>query len=392
MTKAFSPAPHWDIFCAVVDNYGDIGVTWRLAKQLAREYQLPINLWVDDLNSFNHILPELDSNQPIQTFHNVTIKQWNHPLDLQFIPGTVLIEAFACELPNKVIEQITKYHQDPHKSAPLWLNLEYLSAEDWVDGCHGLPSLQSSGIKKYFYLPGFTDKTGGLICENDLLAQRETWQSDPQNRQQLFTQLGLTGIKPQDKVISIFSYETPTLSALCEHWRHSTEKTHALIPLGRSLNSLQTYLPELSQLKAGQAFEFDNLTIHILPMTDQQGFDRLLWSCDFNIVRGEDSFLRAQWAAKPFIWHIYPQEDDYHLIKLQAFMSLYCHNLAPETASRWTELNLAFNQNDENSVINVWEYVGKTNQSLLKHAQQWPIYVLNDADLASRLVQFVKNS
>ena len=24
----------WDIFCSVVDNFGDIGVTWRLARQL----------------------------------------------------------------------------------------------------------------------------------------------------------------------------------------------------------------------------------------------------------------------------------------------------------------------------------------------------------------------
>ncbi len=391
MTQA-NTAKHWDIFCAVVDNYGDIGVTWRLAKQLAREYQLPINLWVDDLNSFHHILPELNPNQPEQVFDKVNIKQWNQPLDLEYIPGAVLIEAFACELPNKVIEQITKYHQDPHKNAPLWLNLEYLSAEDWVGGCHGLPSLQSSGIKKYFYFPGFTDKTGGLICENDLLAQRETWQSDPQNRQQLFAQLGLTGIEPQDKVISIFSYETPALPALCQYWQQSEEKIHALIPLGRSLNCLQDYLPDVSQLKAGQAFEFDNLTLHILPMTDQQGFDRLLWSCDFNIVRGEDSFLRAQWAAKPFVWHIYPQEEEYHLIKLQAFMALYCHNLAPKVANDWAELNLAFNQDESNRVISAWEHVAKSNKPLLKHAQQWPIYVLNDADLASRLVQFVKNS
>ncbi|MCG9696743.1 elongation factor P maturation arginine rhamnosyltransferase EarP [Shewanella sp. Isolate11] len=396
MTKSDSTnlatSQHWDIFCAVVDNYGDIGVTWRLAKQLAAEYQLSMILWVDDLNSFSHILPELDPSKAIQSFNQVIIKQWNQPLDLDYQPGAVLIEAFACELPPQVIEQINHYHRSSEHTAPLWLNLEYLSAEDWVEGCHGLPSLQSSGIKKYFYFPGFTPKTGGLICEADLLVQRAAWQNDIQHKQSLFAELGLTGIAPEDKVISIFSYESPSLAALCSHWQQGDKKIHALIPLGRSLNSLKHYFPDLTQLQAGQSVTIDNLTLHILPMTDQQNFDRLLWSCDFNIVRGEDSFLRAQWAAKPFIWHIYPQEDDYHLIKLRAFMALYCHNLAPEIANSWTALNLAFNQGDTDTVIAAWEHVGNANKPLQQHVLQWQIDALNDADLATRLVQFVKNS
>jgi uncharacterized repeat protein (TIGR03837 family) len=40
-----------------------------------------------------------------------------------------------------------------------------------------------------------------------------------------------------------------------------------------------------------------------------------------NLVRGEDSFVRAQWAGKPFVWHIYPQHDDAHHAKLEAFMA-----------------------------------------------------------------------
>jgi uncharacterized repeat protein (TIGR03837 family) len=127
-------------------------------------------------------------------------------------------------------------------------------------------------------------------------------------------------------------------------------------------------------------------------MTDQQDFDRLLWSCDVNIVRGEDSFLRAQWAAKPMIWHIYPQEDDYHLIKLEAFMQVYCDNLAPEITKIWSKLNLAFNIDDKKMVNTYWQKLNSVNKPLLKHAQEWPIHALNDADLASRLVQFVKNS
>ena len=127
-------------------------------------------------------------------------------------------------------------------------------------------------------------------------------------------------------------------------------------------------------------------------MTDQQGFDRLLWSCDFNIVRGEDSFLRAQWAAKPFIWHIYPQEDDYHLIKLGAFIQLYCDNLPPDIADTWSKLNVGFNQGEQSAVKTHWQNLNPVSLPLLQHAKDWPIDAINAADLATRLVQFVKKS
>ncbi|MCL1089439.1 elongation factor P maturation arginine rhamnosyltransferase EarP [Shewanella profunda] len=384
---------HWDIFCTVVDNYGDIGVTWRLAKQLAHEYQIPVNLWVDDLNSFSHILPSLDPLLASQSFNGVNILHWRTPLVIEFVAGEVLIEAFACELPATVKNQLLHLQQLDPKLVPIWLNLEYLSAEDWVEGCHGLPSLQADRLKKFFYFPGFTAKTGGLICEQNLFTERDAWQADPSNKLQLFNTLGLTGIESQDTVVSIFSYETEALSALCELWQQSEQKIHALIPKGRSLNSLIHLLPcDIDNLVAGQQINHGNLTLHILPMTDQQGFDRLLWSCDVNIVRGEDSFLRAQWAAKPFIWHIYPQEDDYHLVKLEAFIQLYCDNLPPEIAQTWTKLNLAFNQGLQSAVKTHWQNLNPVDLPLLQHAKQWPIDAINAADLATRLVQFVKKS
>lgn len=389
-------AVHWDIFCCVVDNYGDIGVTWRLAKQLVNEYQLPITLWVDDLHSFSHILPSLDPKLSSQVFNGVTINHWTSPLPVAFVPGAVLIEAFACELPDEVKQQLIALHSTTPQAVPVWLNLEYLSAEDWVDGCHGLPSMQASGIKKYFFFPGFTSKTGGLICERELFAERDAWQRDSANKLQLFERLGLKDIQAQDTVYSVFSYETESLPALCELWQASATsdaKIHALIPKGRSLNSLQHLLPcKIEALSPGQQIKLGHLTLHILPMTDQQGFDRLLWSCDFNIVRGEDSFLRAQWAAKPFIWHIYPQEDDYHLIKLGAFIQLYCDNLSPDIADTWSKLNVAFNQGEQSAVKTHWQNLNPVSLPLLQHAKDWPVDAINAADLATRLVQFVKKS
>ncbi|MBB1270521.1 elongation factor P maturation arginine rhamnosyltransferase EarP [Shewanella sp. SR44-3] len=388
-------ASRWDIFCLVVDNFGDIGVTWRLAKQLHREYGIHVTLWVDCLASFAHILPALDCKLSSQHFDGVTIKLWDTPLSQEYQAGDVLIEAFACELPDAVKNELSRLNA-ANKPVPVWLNLEYLCAEAWVDGCHGLPSMQANGLTKHFFFPGFSEKSGGLICEQDLFAERDAWQVDQNNKLNLFSQLGLTGIDANDTVISVFSYETPALAALCEMWQQGSHKTHALIPKGRSLNSLTTLLNcDAQDIMPGQQFSLGNLTIHILPMTDQQGYDRLLWSADFNIVRGEDSFLRAQWAAKPFIWHIYPQEDDYHLVKLRAFLEIYCDNLAPELANHWSELNIAFNTGESNSVLRHWKKLNSVDLSLSQdgqhHLKQWPIDALNDADLATRLINFVNS-
>ncbi|GGI88548.1 elongation factor P maturation arginine rhamnosyltransferase EarP [Shewanella gelidii] len=383
---------HWDIFCAVVDNYGDIGVTWRLAKQLAAEYQIEVNLWVDDLFSFQHILPDLDPNLSLQRYVGVNIYQWKQPLEAKYRPGHVVIEAFACELPNEVKQSLNEQHQLAPSQVPIWLNLEYLSAESWVDGCHALPSLQSTGLKKHFYFPGFTQKSGGLICESSLIEQRESWQANPQNRFKLFDSLGLKGIETGHQVISLFSYENSVLLSLCQYLQQNSRPTHILVPKGRSLTSLQSLFPApVEELAAGDRIQQGSLTIHILPMTDQQAYDQLLWSCDFNIVRGEDSFLRAQWAAKPFIWHIYPQDEDYHLVKLAAFLERYTEKLPPMLKVLIDALNTNFNQELTSETIRNWHELQDLTPLLLQHAQNWPNDALNGSDLAERLVHFVKN-
>ncbi|HET9045379.1 MAG TPA: elongation factor P maturation arginine rhamnosyltransferase EarP, partial [Casimicrobiaceae bacterium] len=42
-------AQRWDVFCKVVDNFGDAGVCWRLARQLVAEHDLAVTLWIDVL-------------------------------------------------------------------------------------------------------------------------------------------------------------------------------------------------------------------------------------------------------------------------------------------------------------------------------------------------------
>ncbi|WP_157577449.1 elongation factor P maturation arginine rhamnosyltransferase EarP [Shewanella waksmanii] len=383
---------HWDIFCSVVDNYGDIGVCWRLAKQLANEYQIEVVLWVDDLASFNTIQPEVDLAATTQQLKGITVNLWREPLPVTYIPGQVLIEAFACQLPAEVIQQLVDLKQCG-QGQPCWLNLEYLSAEAWVDDCHALPSLQANGLNKSFYFPGFSRKTGGLLCEADLFTQRDVWQADSGNRLALFAKLGIEHCLDSDRFISVFSYETAALQALCDYWQHSATPIRLLVPLGRSLNSFVKFFNlDNHQFCAGEHWQKGNLHLHVLPLTDQIGFDRLLWSCDVNIVRGEDSFLRAQWAAKPFIWHIYPQDEDYHLVKLDALMQRYCANLDPTAAQAWQQLSLNFNRDQQKASVESWQHYVDAEEKLNKHAKIWPISAIDDEDLATRLVHFVKNS
>ncbi|RLV58890.1 elongation factor P maturation arginine rhamnosyltransferase EarP [Parashewanella curva] len=376
---------HWDIFCCVVDNYGDIGVTWRLAKQLADEHGISVKLWVDDLNSFKHILPNLDPTLEQQTINDITIIHWNDYTPQHWRAGETLIEAFACELPPTIIQQLSAAKTE----APVWINLEYLSAENWIDDCHGLISMHHSGARKYFYFPGFSEKSGGLICENHQL-QRSINQHN--NRQEFLKQFNIELTENKTKVISVFSYESAVLTDLCQYWIKQDQETHLLVPFGRSLNSLlPIFNTQLNTVNEGDSFKAGNLHMHILAMTNQEGYDKLLACCDFNIVRGEDSFLRAQWAQKPFLWHIYPQEENTHIEKLSAFNNLYTKNLSAEASKAYQDVSLAFNQDLQNDIDKKWQNLQNVMEEIHNFGRIWPQNALNGSDLASRLVEFVKN-
>lgn len=373
----------WDIFCTVVDNYGDIGVTWRLARQLANEYHQAIRLWVDDLPTFQRICPSLDLTLAEQQIDNVLIGHWNATFPTQWQPGQVVIEAFACELPTEVLQTLQQM-----QTPPIWLNLEYLTAESWIDGCHGLPSRQQH-LTKFFFFPGFSAQSGGLLCENNLFSERERWLQQPDYRQQFCHARGLLAPQDNELFISLFSYENQALPALLACWQQHPTPVRCLIPAGRTLNSLRALLPaEVCQ--AGGRWQQGSLTVEVIPMTDQTGYDQLLWCCDFNIVRGEDSFLRAQWAARPFLWHIYPQEDAVHLEKLAAFTARYSQTMSAELAQAVRELFMHFNQEHPDELKQTWLTVQSHWSEWQQQAQHWPQTALAGGNLASQLVQFVK--
>ena len=350
-----------DIFCTVVDNYGDIGVCWRLSRQLAQEHGVAVRLWVDNLTSFQRLCPEVDVSLGQQYCRGVEIRHWteeafhmlphttalpsphNREKEARVNPAQLVIEAFACKLPEYYVAAMAAQEQKP-----VWINLEYLSAEDWVEGCHKLPSPHPSlPLVKYFFFPGFTPKTGGLLLERNLLSQRDTFQNDVQQQQSFWQSFGLEVPAADTLKVSLFSYENSALPDLFDIWAQGTQSVRCFVPEGRILPQVQQYFehagvneslsgasvgmnPSLQKLGASN-YIHGNLNVCVLPFVEQARYDQLLWACDINFVRGEDSCVRAQWAGKPFIWQIYPQHDGVHQQKLRAFMKLYCNGLPMET-------------------------------------------------------------
>lgn len=376
-----SPGVKWDIFCSVVDNYGDIGVTWRLARQLVAEHGLAVRLWVDDLGAFARLCPEADVQALRQMQQGVEVCIWAREWQ-PVAPADVVVEAFACELPAAYITAMAQ-----RQAKILWLNLEYLSAEDWVAGCHGLPSLQSSGLSKFFFFPGFTNGTGGLLRERELLAQRRAFQADEAARDAFLVSLGVEPLAGARR-ISLFAYETDALAGWLDVLAAGSQLTQLLVPEGRILSGLQTWLGAPA-LQAGDAQQRGQLHIQVLPFMRQEQYDQLLWSCDFNVVRGEDSFVRAQWAGRPLLWHIYEQADGAHLEKLDAFLALYKEGLSADAQAALVALWHAWNSNGASAES--WKQLLGSWPEQAEHAEEWCLARAAQTDLAAALVQFYLN-
>ncbi|MFG6428423.1 elongation factor P maturation arginine rhamnosyltransferase EarP [Roseateles sp. LYH14W] len=277
----------WDIFCRVIDNHGDLGVCWRLARDLAARGERA-RLWIDDATALGWMAPERPGG--------IDVCVW--PMgDVDVQPGDVVIEAFGCDLPPAFVARMAA-----RQPVPRWINLEYLSAEDYVERSHGLASPQFSGpgagLTKHFFYPGFTPRTGGLLREPGLLERIAAFDGP--------AWLAAHGWAPQpgERVVSLFAYAN-----------------QALPPLLNALADQPTLLLACPGPLQAQIADRPGLRTVALPYLAQDDYDRLLWACDLNFVRGEDSFVRAQWAGKPFVWQIYPQDDNAHYAKLEAFMA-----------------------------------------------------------------------
>ena len=353
-----------DIYCQVIDNYGDAAVCWRLARSLA-EHGLAATLWIDDLERLAILRPGLKIHCASQGVDGFVVRAWDaetapHP------PADLVIEAFGCRMPAW---QLTAMVEMTHP--PVWINLEYLSAEDWVEDCHGLPSPDPSlPLTRHFFFPGFDLRSGGLIREQHLLAERHIF--DTAARDTFLARLGIV-LEPAETLLSIFCYPSAPVDALLKAL-HAGPPVLCVFPGG---------LPAACKtLQAGA------VRLQALPFLAPDDYDRLLWSCDLNFVRGEDSAVRAQWAGQPFIWQLYEQAEGAHHLKRAAFLRRYLatfdDDLAGLLAGAWHQWS------GETKTLPDWPALISVLPEWREHARAWAQQLGEQPDLASRLLGFAR--
>lgn len=372
------------LFCKVVDNYGDIGICWRLARQLHQEHGIAVTLWVDDLRSFQRLCPEVLLTPETQYVAGIQVRHWRDQ-EGHFAPGEIadiVIEFFGCNIPPGYIQAMAQC-----TPRPVWLNLEGLTAEEWVEGCHTLPSPHPSlSLTKHFFFPGFTDKTGGLLAETGLQQQRLEFQQNPSAVCDFLSGLGVTPAEQVGLKISLFCYPQAPLQALLTAWQNSNQSITCLVPegVGGSTVAALFGLPAEVPTQAGMVARHGALSIRVLPFVPQPDYDRLLWACDLNFVRGEDSFVRAQWAGRPFVWHIYAQDENLHHVKLKAFLQRY--KIGTDTLRAFS---LAWNGADEPADWStLWSTLASDLTDIARQTSSWQNKMLAHGDLATNLLQF----
>jgi uncharacterized repeat protein (TIGR03837 family) len=338
---------HWAIFCRVVDNYGDIGVCWRLAAQLA-ERGHSVTLYVDDDSALQWMAPE--------GCDGVEVLAWpqDHASFVHQAPAQVVIEAFACELPQGYQAAMASWAK-----VPVWINLEYFSAEPVAERNHGLPSPVLSGpakgLTKWFFYPSLSENAGGVLGSGTE---------------------GLPGLDANDSAhalrISVFCYEPTSLGLWLQQLNELPQSVCLQVTVGRATQAVRLAMQGLGQ--------DHRLEVTELPYLSHTEFDHLLAAQDLNLVRGEDSLARAIWAGKAFLWQIYPQDDGAHLKKLTAFLNA---SQAPDVV---VQAHLAWNA-DQATALPV------LSPAVLKEWTAWAIdlrmRLSQQTDLLTRLESWV---
>lgn len=298
-------------------------------------------MWIDNPAT-------LDLLAPGQTL--IEVRTWTDEFP-DIAAADVVIEAFACKLPAAYLRLMLA-----RSRPPAWINLEYLSAEHWVTGCHGLPSPQA-GLQKHFFFPGFVSGTGGLIRERDLAVPPVPSFAGPLE-------------------ISMFCYENPKLPALLDAWRNGNQPVTCHVCAGYPNAQVAGLLGK--DFPAGAAVRHGALTLHALPFLSQANYDALLDRCHLNFVRGEDSFVRAQWSERPFVWQAYSQAENVHLAKLEAFLSCYTQDATVR------DFFLAWNGNGALD----WPGFAARLPDLASSAPAWARQIATPGNLATNLVKF----
>lgn len=253
-----------------------------------------------------------------------------------------------------------------------------------MTGTHRLPSPQGA-LTKYFFFPGFVPQTGGLLRERGLLEKRKNFQADRALQAAFWESIGLASPQPNESRVSLFCYDNLALEMLLHQFAMGSSVVTLLVPQGVAHTALEKFFATPVR-EAGQLFSAGQLTVHVIPFLDHERYDQLLWASDVNFVRGEDSFVRAQWAARPFVWQIYPQDENTHRIKLDAFLDLFCAEMPAADAEHLRLFWRGWNGADFSPTA--WEACRESLANIGSQANAWAEKLAEQTDLATALVNF----
>ena len=364
------------VLCKVVDNFGDIGVVWRLCCQLSNQikkenFTSKINLIVDDLASFNKICNSVDSNKSFQIVENINIFNWNDEKlcydEFSKNDGenlSVILEVFQCGRPLWM-EKIL--FEDKLNRTVQIIMIDYLTAEKYAEDFHCLQSLtRSSKVQKVNFMPGFTNKTGGLIIDSE-------WEHfcDYKN----------------NKTLLCFTYDR-NWDALANACKKSNHIEKVLIAPGKGFESLKKSF-------YSNFIKDSNLKIEELSFMNQNEWDKMLKNCGVLFIRGEESMSRACLSGIPFVWHAYPQSDEYQLIKVRALLERMSVHFSVEDfkiiEKVWILINSAESEVEqevfEKAILDFFDNAEK----LVYGFREFALDLRKNGDLCSNLMTFIKN-
>lgn len=336
-----------DIFCEIIDNFGDIGVVYRISKELKKIFQnVRIRIVLNRIEEFKAINKKVKDTdyQEIDGLICVTEKYVKDNIKT-FGVSDVFIEAFGCNVPEEYVKQAKE-------NSKLWINLEYLSGEKWIEDFHLCQSLIDSKIlKKIFFMPGFSEKSGGVIIDSGFL---ERMKYGKENRDEVFKKY-FKDLDLKDKFIgTVFSYEK-NFENLLETLKNYEKETVLLLMGEKTQKSFSEILKKNLTEDYGNIVKYGKITMVYLDFFSQEEYEEIISASDFNFTRGEDSFVRGIVLGKPFMWHIYLQEEKAHMDKIKAFTERFKESIKVSEEERkimesYCNLLEDYNDRDKNSL------------------------------------------
>lgn len=340
-----------DIFCEIIDNYGDIGVVYRVAKEFKKlDNNIKIRVFLNRLDEFLKINNKA-KNQDFQIIDSIEYITFSYLEKNSSTLGTsdIIIESFGCNIPDSYMEKA-------YYNSKLLINLEYLSGEDWIEDFHLQKSnLGKGSLEKIFFMPGFTEKSGGVIIDSNYLDIMDKVQKN----KNFYVNKFLGEIDDDVIIGTIFSYEK-NFEPLLQELQKIDKKILLLILGEKSQQSILEFFKKNLIECLGNSIKYGKIDIRFMNFLTQEEYEELINISDFNFVRGEDSFIRAVLTGKPYIWHIYCQDDFIHLDKLDSFLEKYARVISADKnyLNEITKVFKDYNFREENNFE-----LGKENYS-----------------------------